>query len=227
MKFSVVVAARNEGAQIVSALKRLRHISRASPMELIVVDGASDDGTADAAREWADGVVELESANRGAQWDAGARRAGGDLLFFLRADSQPPADWQQALERFWLTAASGAAAAAFRVDYGSGAGPRLLSAWSNARARRGVIGADHGLCVTPEAYAASGGYPHFAELEDFEFSRRLSRRGRVVLLPQVTHAAARRARAQGALSYIARRVWAEARYRFGAEPGRLFAAGAD
>ena len=40
MKFSVVIASRNEGPQIASGLKRLRQISSTSPMELIVVDGA-------------------------------------------------------------------------------------------------------------------------------------------------------------------------------------------
>ncbi len=224
MKFSVVVAARNEGAQIVSALKRLRHISRASPMELIVVDGGSDDGTAAAAQSWADAVLTLETPNRGAQWDAGARKATGDLLLFLRADAQPPADWQQALERFWLTGpVAGVAAAAFSVDYGAGLSLRALSAWSNARVRRGIVGADHGLCTTPETYAASGGYPHLRELEDYEFSRRLSARGRIARLPEVTHAAARRLRAQGPLTYAARRLWAETRYRFGAAPETLFA----
>jgi glycosyltransferase involved in cell wall biosynthesis len=226
LKFSVVIAARNEGPQIASGLKRLRQISSTSPMELIVVDGGSDDGTAEAARDWADSVIALESPNRGAQWDAGARKASGDLLFFLRADAQPPVNWQQALEHFWLTnPVERVSAAAFSVDYGAGLGLRALSAWSNARVSRGVVGADHGLCTTPEVYAAVGGFPHFAELEDYEFSRRLAARGRVARLPEVTHAAARRMRSQGPFAYVARRLWIESRYRFGSSPDALFAAG--
>lgn len=224
MKFSVVVAASNEGPQIASALKRLRQISRGSPVEVLVVDGGSDDGTAAAARGWADRLIALERPNRGAQWDAGARAATGDFLLFLRADVQPPVEWQPALERFWVgPRAARAAAATFRVDFGSGAGPRLLAAWSNARARRGAVGADHGLCTTPEIYAAVGGYPHFPELEDLEFSRRLAARGRVFLLPETVHAAARRLRTRGPARYVASRLWLEARYRLGAKPGELFA----
>jgi glycosyltransferase involved in cell wall biosynthesis len=223
MKFSVVIAARNEGPQIVAALKRLRHVSKTSPMEVIVVDGGSDDGSADAARDWADEVIALDAPNRGAQWDAGARKAAGDLLFFLRADVQPPAQWQQALEHFWLTTqVEGVSAAAFSVDYGAGFGLRALSAWSNARVRSGIVGADHGLCTTPEIYAAVGGFPPYPELEDYEFSRRLKARGRVALLRESVHAAARRVRAQGPFSYAARRVWIESRYRLGARPETLF-----
>ena len=223
MKFSVVVAAHNEGPQIASALKRLRQISKTSPMELIVVDGGSDDGTVDAAGEWADNVLRLDAPNRGAQWDAGAKVATGDLLFFLRADAQPPGNWQQALEHFWLaTKIENVAAVAFSVNYGGGAGLRLLSAWSNVRVRGGMIGADHGVCTTPEIYKAVGGFPPFPELEDFEFSRRLAARGRVHLLRDVIHAAARRLRLQGSLRYVVRRLWLESRYKFGAKPEDLF-----
>jgi glycosyltransferase involved in cell wall biosynthesis len=223
VKFSVVVAAHNEGPQISSALKRLRQISKTSPMELIVVDGGSDDGTISAARDWTDQMLTIDKPNRGAQWHAGALAATGDLLFFLRADAQPPGNWQQALEHFWLaTQVEKVAAAGFSVNYGGGAGLRLLSAWSNARVRGGMIGADHGVCTTPEIYNAVGGFPAFPELEDFEFSRRLAARGRVQLLPEVIHAAARRLRSQGSFGYVTRRLWLEGRYRLGAKPEELF-----
>ena len=223
MKFSVVVSAHNEGPQISSALKRLRQISKTSPMELIVVDGGSDDGTVKSAKDWADQVIELSAPNRGAQWHAGAQKATGDLLFFLRADSQPPGNWQQALEYFWLaTPTERVAAAGFSVNYGGGAGLRLLSAWSNARVRGGTIGADHGVCTTPEIYQSVGGFPPFPELEDLEFSKRLAARGRIHLLPDVIHAAARRLRSQGPLTYVARRLYMETRYKMGVKPEELF-----
>ncbi len=223
MKFSVVVAAHNEGAQIASALKRLTQISKTSPVELVVVDGGSDDATAAVAADWADHVVLFGSDNRGAQWHAGAEKATGDVLLFLRADAQPPGNWQQALEHFWLTTpADQAAAVGFTVAYGGGAGLRLLSAWSNARVRGGVLGADHGICTTPEIYKAVGGFPPFPELEDYEFSRRLRAHGRIHLLKDRIHAAARRMRSRGPLSYAARRVWSEARFRLGAKPEDLF-----
>ncbi len=223
MKFSVVVAAHNEGPQISSALKRLRQISKTSPMELIVVDGGSDDATVAAAGDWADSVLTLDKPNRGAQWDAGAKAATGELLFFLRADAQPPGNWQQALEHFWLaTQVDNVAAVGFSVNYGGDARLRLLSAWSNARVRNGMIGADHGVCTTPEIYKAVGGFPAFPELEDLEFSRRLASRGRVHLLRDVIHAAARRLRAQGPVRYAARRLWLEGRYKLGAKPEDLF-----
>ena len=223
MKFSVIVAAHNEGHQIASSLKRLRQISKTSPVEIILVDGGSDDDTVESARNWVDEVVTLEKTNRGAQWDAGVLKATGNHLFFLRADVHPPGNWQQALERFWLLNEDKKfSAAVFSVDYGRDLGLRALSAWSNARVRAGIAAADHGLCTTVEIYKAVGGYPPFAELEDFEFSRRLSKSGRIVLLPERVHAAARRLRAQGPLTYALGRVWKETRYKLGAAPESLF-----
>ena len=225
MKFSVIVAAYNEGPQIGSSLKRLRQISQTSPMEVIVVDGGSDDGTVDASREWADEVLNLGKPNRGAQWHAGAEKATGDLFFFLRADAQPPGNWQQALEHYWLaTSTEGLAATAFSVTYGTGAGLAALSMWSNARVRSGLASSDHGLCTTPEIYRAVGGFPPFPVLEDTEFSRRLKARGRIALLPERLRPAARHVHSIGPLAYIARRAWLETRYKFGATPEEIFAA---
>jgi glycosyltransferase involved in cell wall biosynthesis len=222
VKFSVIIAAHNEGSQIASSLKRLRQVSHTSPMEVIVVDGGSDDGTAEAAAEYCDHVLRQDRPNRGAQWHEGAGKATGDLLLFLRADSQPPGNWQQALEHFWLaTPVGGVAAAAFSVDYGGGAGMRALAAWSNGRVRAGVAMADHGLCTTPEIYAAAGGFPPYAVLEDLEFSRRLRGRGRIALLSERMHSAARRVHAQGALRWYLGRAWLETRYRLGAKPEDL------
>lgn len=225
MKFSVIIAAHNEGSQIASSLKRLRQISHTSPMEVLVVDGGSDDGTAEAAAEFCDSVIELDGPNRGAQWHAGAEKATGDVLLFLRADSQPPGNWQQALEHFWLaTPVGGVAAAAFSVDYGGGAGMRTLAAWSNGRVRRGVVGADHGFCTTPDIYKSVGGFPPFPVLEDMEMSSRLRSKGRIALLPDKMHSAARRLHALGPLRWYLGRAWLETRYRLGARPDDLVSA---
>lgn len=210
MKFSVIVAARNERAQLGAAMKRLRHISSTSPVELIIVDGASDDGTAEAARDWADETIALDSPLRSAQWNAGAAKATGDLLFFLPADVHPPDSWQQALEHFWLsTPTESAAATAFTVEYGAGLPLKLLAGWSNARAARGAATTDHGLCTTPEVFKAVGGFPPLERYEDAAFCRRLAAKGSLTLLPNRIRPASRRIHAHGALSYAVGRVWGE------------------
>jgi hypothetical protein len=79
----------------------------------------------------------------------------------------------------------------------------------------------------PDIYKAVGGFPEYPELEDFEFSQRLMKRGRIHLLKERMHAAARRVRAQGPTTYAARRWWMETRYKLGAKPDELFKISAD
>ncbi|MBI5630266.1 MAG: glycosyltransferase [Elusimicrobia bacterium] len=224
MKFSVVIAAVNEGVQIASSLKRLRQVSTSSALEIIVVDGGSDDGTAKLAAPWADQVVSQEKPNRGLQLDAGAKIATGDLLFFLRADSQPPENWQQALEHFWLSPhPRKVAATAFRVDYGSRRtlrwAAKLANAWAEAR---GLFSSEHGLCLTPEVYRASGGYPPLAFQEDHAFCKCLKKHGKMVLLKECLHPAARRLRRLGPLNSAASQAWLKLRYKLGASPESLW-----
>lgn len=224
MKFSVIIATWNEGAQIASALKRLRQISQASPMEILVADGRSTDNTVEEARPWADQILVLEAPNRGRQLDAGARLASGDLLFFLVADAQPPGNWQQALEHFWLAAHSEkVAATAFTVEYGASLSLRLAAGLSNASVRlRGLASSDHGLCTTPQIYRESGGYPSFAYREDVAFCERLGRLGRVALLKERIWPAARRMRRAGAVSCALQHAWLTLRFKLGASPDDLW-----
>ncbi len=224
MKFSVVIATWNEGAQIGSALKRLRQISQQSPMEVIVVDGGSTDNTVAQARDWADHVLTQDKPNRGAQLHAGAQKATGELLFFLRADSQPPGSWQQALEHYWLsTHERKPAATCFTVDYGTSRPYRLAAGLVNWAARsRGLATGDHGLATTPELYRDSGGYPPYAYREDLALCERLKKLGQLVMLPERIWPAARRMHQLGPVRSLAQHAWLELRYKLGASPDTLW-----
>ncbi len=224
MKFSVIVATWNEGSQIGSALKRLRHISQQSPMEIIVVDGHSDDQTVEEAKPWADQVIVLDEPNRGRQFDEGARKATGDLLLFLRADAQPPGNWQQALEHFWLMPhPHKVAATVFTIDYGVSLPFRVASFLSNASARwRGRAGGDHGLCTTPEIYKESGGFPPFHYMDDFALCDRLGKLGDLVVLKERIWPAARRMHRRGVLRSAVYHLWLDLRYKLGASPEALW-----
>ncbi len=70
--------------------------------ELIVVDNASADGSAEAVRELAPEAIVIETgANLGfaAACNQGARAAGGELLCLLNPDAVPAPGWRDAIER--------------------------------------------------------------------------------------------------------------------------------
>ncbi len=226
MKFSIIIPTHNEGPHISAALKRLREISGKGPIEIILVDGASDDDTVEEARDWSDLVLTLEAPCRGAQLHAGAQKASGDLLFFLLPEVQPPGNWQKSLEHFWLSAESErTAATVFTVDYGASLAFRIASALTNKRASwRGIATSEQGFCTTPEKYRAAGGFPEQHILEDYEFSRRLRGFGRLKLLGEHIWPAARRMRRIGVLKSLLGRRWLEWRYACGGAPEALWRA---
>ncbi|HEY0441114.1 MAG TPA: glycosyltransferase, partial [Xanthobacteraceae bacterium] len=87
---SIVIPVLNEAATIAAALARLAPL-RATGAEVIVADGGSRDGTPEIARPHADRVV-VAPRGRGAQMNAGAAIAGGEVLLFLHADTRLPHD---------------------------------------------------------------------------------------------------------------------------------------
>ena len=100
-RLSVVVPALNEAACVRRAVESARAGSLgAPPLEVIVVDGGSDDGTVAEARA-AGAVVLTAPRGRAAQCNAGARHAKGDLLLFLHADSTLPPGYDAHLDRLF------------------------------------------------------------------------------------------------------------------------------
>jgi glycosyltransferase involved in cell wall biosynthesis len=217
MKFSVIISCWNDGFHMQSTLKRLRQIST-TPVEVILVDGNSDDDTVVQARDWADEVIVWPRPNCGEQFHAGAKKASGDMLLFLRADTQLPGNWQQALEHLWLSPTLGAVAAAvFSVDYGAGLSLRLASWATNSAARWwGQARGDHGLCTTAHIYRQSGGYPPIPYREDLVFCERLRSLGAIAVLPECVWPSARRMRRLGVWHCAAVHLWLEARRGMGA-----------
>src|SRR4051794_34780250 len=96
-RLSVVVVTYNCREDIVRTLPAMAE-QLADGDQLVVVDNASSDGTADAAAGFATVVVRNE-ANEGfaAGANAGAARASGDLLVFLNPDAAPAPGFADAI----------------------------------------------------------------------------------------------------------------------------------
>jgi peptidoglycan/xylan/chitin deacetylase (PgdA/CDA1 family) len=98
IRISVVVPARNEEQLLPSCLDSLKHQTFSLPYEVIVVDNASRDRTADVAREMGARVV--TEPHPGITWarQKGLGAAQGDIVAYVDADSTVEPGW---LERIW------------------------------------------------------------------------------------------------------------------------------
>jgi glycosyltransferase involved in cell wall biosynthesis len=93
MRVSIIIPCRN-GERIVGDAVRSALAQSEPPVEVLVVDDASTDGTSQAAA--AAGARVLSTASRrnaGGARNAGMDAASGDVFAFLDADVVAPADW--------------------------------------------------------------------------------------------------------------------------------------
>jgi len=98
MLLSIIIVSFNARTDLVRCLESLHHPAPAAPHEIIVVDNASRDGSAEAARRWADVIVIEPGANLGFArgTNVGIRASRGDLLLLLNSDTVVP---PQAIDR--------------------------------------------------------------------------------------------------------------------------------
>ena len=166
---SVIVPTLNEGAQIRQTLAELQAL-REHGVEIIVVDGGSEDDTAEIARALADQVL-CSDRGRARQLNAGAARARGDVLLFLHADTRLP---ESALAA--VRAATNSTWAWGRFDVRISGQSMMLPviAWFiNHRSRlSGIATGDQALFFTREMFYRLGRFPQQPLMEDVEISRR-------------------------------------------------------
>lgn len=199
---SIVIPVSNEAEILPETLPPLL---RLPDVEVIVVDGASTDGTPEMARGLgATQVVRASSPCRGLQLDLGARRARSERLLFLHADARPP---ERLVERIDGTLSrDGVILGAFSIRFdGRGGVYRLMERSTALRvAVTSTPYGDQGLFLRRSDYIAAGGYPHWPLLEDVQLIRRLRSRGRIVVLPDPITVSTRRYRHSGTARTVLR-----------------------
>ncbi len=177
---SVVIPALNEEKALPATLERLLPQTRGH--EVIVVDGGSSDGTSAIARSHPEIHVMSAPRGRASQMNAGARRARGEWLLFLHADTVLPHDALTLIEGLPRETQAGG----FRHRFsGSGWRLRLVSLVDNVRcATTRIIYGDQAMFVRRSLFQRLGGFPHRAILEDVYFCVGLVKATSPVILPR-------------------------------------------
>ncbi|MBT2525599.1 TIGR04283 family arsenosugar biosynthesis glycosyltransferase [Streptomyces sp. ISL-99] len=211
---SIIVPVLNEQATVQTALSRL---CRDFPdCELIVVDGGSTDATVELATPYA--TVVHSARGRAKQMNEGARHAGGDVLWFVHADTAiAPAALGQ-IRTCLIDPNVVGGGLTIRFDRRT-PGLNYLAWTSNARARRlHHIFGDQAMFVRRTVFDELGGFPDLAIMEDLEMSRRLHRRGRLCLLTATSTASSRRFTEHGTWRMIAFMQYLKLLYFAGVDP---------
>jgi hypothetical protein len=213
---SVVVPTLNEAAALADSLASVRDAAE----EIIVVDGGSTDETLGIAVSFGARILHSEPW-RARQLNVGASAASGDILLFLHADTRLPwgfADHvRQALEQ------PGAVGGAFELSVASPLPSlRLIERLANWRSRRMHMPyGDQAIFLRKRLFLQMGGFPDVPIMDDFEFARRLRKRGRIVIAAAPAVTSARRWHALGPLRTTLINQFVIAAYYGGASLHRL------
>jgi glycosyltransferase involved in cell wall biosynthesis len=202
---SFIVPAYNEERLLGVTLDALRAaaVAAGEPYELIVVDDASTDRTAIIAEHHGAALVSVAHRQIAATRNSGARKANGDLLIFVDADTiVNEAVVRSAVEALRNGAAGGGAAVEFDGTvplYARLLLPVLVWSFRSAGLAAGCF-----LFCTRRAFAAVGGFDEaFYGAEELVTSRALKRHGRFVVLRQSVITSGRKLRTHSVREILA------------------------
>lgn len=192
---SFVIPAHDEAALLGDTLRTLLCAAEDAGRhyEILVVDDASTDATADVARAHGARVLRIEARHIAAARNAGAEAAQGEVLVFVDADTCIDAGvLAAALDALQRGAVGGGATVRLQAGRWH---ERLVAALLAPLFRFARIAPGCFLFCTREAFDAVGGFDtRWYAGEDVAISRALARQGRFVILRQAVHTSGRKLR---------------------------------
>lgn len=206
---SIIIPTLNEADALPGTLRAVAGQNRA---EILVVDGRSEDGTAEIAEAFGARVIAASERNRAAQMNFGADHASASVLLFLHADTILPEGGLESIQHALRDERVVGGAFARRFDSGSAV---LKVTCALAELRNRTIGwylGDQGIFARTEVFNRLGGFRRWERFEDLDFSRRLRRAGKTVTLKPGVITSARRFAQRGALRTTMRDFFWTMRY---------------
>ncbi|MBA2485300.1 MAG: TIGR04283 family arsenosugar biosynthesis glycosyltransferase [Nitrospira sp.] len=180
-KLSIVIPVRNDAVALARTLDRVRCLANMAGSEVIVAASGDVEGTQRAVSECAR-LLWPGGSTRAALMNTGAAEARGDVLFFLHADSLPPANTYDLIEK--ALSDDRVVGGAFEHLFAEPGWSLRAITWINRvryRLTRNYYG-DQGIFVRTSVFREMGGYRDLRLLEDLDFTQRLQRMGRTVLI---------------------------------------------
>ncbi len=228
-KISIIIPILNEVSIIRNLLHHLiSHSTAKNISEIIIVDGGSFDGTLEVTKDFISEQDSSEhkilllnsSKGRAKQMNAGARKANGDILYFLHADSYPP----NKFDRYIINEIQkNNLAGCFRMKFDHDHWWLRLAGWLTQFRWRACRGGDQSQFITKLLFDEIGGFDEsFIIYEDNILINELYDRDEFVVIPHWLKSSARLYRQKG-IWYLQYHFWAIYVKRWmGASPDELY-----
>ncbi|WP_299553925.1 TIGR04283 family arsenosugar biosynthesis glycosyltransferase [Seonamhaeicola sp.] len=209
-KLSIIIPVLNEAENIIKLLNHLLiNADKENISEIIIVDGGSDDDTQNIIKAFVSGraqsrpIKNLSTALRQALYDtlektgilllnstkgrakqmnAGAKKASGNILYFLHADSFPPKHFDRLIIK---EVENGNQAGCFRMKFNSNHWWLQLAGWFTKFSWRMARGGDQSQFITKSLFNDIGGFDErFTIYEDNDLISKLYKRKQFVVIQE-------------------------------------------
>lgn len=217
LSLSIIIPVLNEASRLGTTLRRAQ---QATDVEIIVVDGGSQDQTLAVAQSFLGVKVVSTAPGRAQQMNAGAQTAAGNVLLFLHGDTLLPENY---LEQVQTLLKPGVVAGAFALKIsGSMRGLGLVERLVGWRSRSCQLPyGDQALFLPAALFHELGGFADLPIMEDFELVSRLRKRGKIAISPTAVITSGRRWQKLGVLRTTLINQLILVGYRLGISPRRL------
>lgn len=185
---SIIIPVLNEVGTIA---KTISTAQTGKDIEIIVVDGGSNDGTIELVKSL-DVKLIYSLPGRSVQMNCGAKAARGNILLFLHGDTFLPLKFDELLIE--IIAKPNIIAGAFELGIrGRKRSLRIVERMVNWRSRYLQMPyGDQGIFLSAKIFAEIGGFPEIPIMEDFELIRKLRKRGRIGIVSKPVLTSGRR-----------------------------------
>ncbi len=216
MNVSVVIPVLNEALKIEAVIESTR---AQSPLEIVVVDGGSDDSTV--ARAAGADLILQSAPGRAAQQNFGASKCVGDVILFLHADCHLGFGAISELAAVMQDETVVGGSFQQRIDDSSTI-YRLVERGNNMRAQwcKWAYG-DQGIFVRRSVFESLGGFREIPFMEDLLLSKQLKRYGKVTQLESTVTTSARHWQKRGVVRQTLMNWWLITLLHCGVSPNRL------
>ena len=194
---SIIIPTYNEAAGLPALLRHLHQVGAhlEASVEIIVADGQSTDATRALAQAAGARVLTCPTKGRAAQLNHGARHAAGSILYFLHADTYPPAGFLDDIRR---AVGAGYGCGCYRLAFDTPHWFLRANAWFTRFDMEAARFGDQSLFVRRTVFEQAGGYREdLIIMEDQEITRRLKQHTRFRIIPTNITTSARKYRKNG------------------------------
>lgn len=217
-RISVIIPVYHEDETLLHTLSHLKAMAHAQNYEIIVVD-THEKTTVERLHVSAVRTV-FSTKGRSTQMNEGARKARGEMLLFLHADTLLPYHWDNKIEKALHVNKAGAFSLGINDSH---LGLFFIETMANLRTHMTKIPyGDQAHFFQTSFFRALGGYAQIALMEDVEMMKRLKKRGqKIALLKSKVLTSPRRWHKEGIFYVTLRNRMLSFLYWLGVSPIRL------